>query len=312
MATLPNWKQDSALVVDDSATTRATLLGLLSPTLIQTDEADDVSSCLEKIRSQDYQLILLDLALPDGNGLEILKKVREVNQESTIVMITGTSDIATATKALLTGSDGYIEKHHLLDGPNKFLDTLTDARAHRLKKIAEAKRQRSLQNLAAQSMKDPLTGSFNRRYLEQRLASEVKLAHRHGKPLALVMLDMDKFKAVNDTHGHSIGDLVLVQLAEATKKVMRETDALVRYGGEEFVVLLPETDLAGAQRLAEKIREAVEASVFGDDGHVLKLTCSLGVAALLEKEAGPELIDRADKALYEAKSSGRNRVVIAP
>ena len=311
MAKLASWKHERALVVDDSLTTRATLVGLLKPTLIQIDEAHDVSSCLQQIHNTSYDLILLDLALPDGNGLEILEKVRERNQESTIVMITGTSDIATATKALLTGSDGYIEKHHLLDGPNKFLDTLSDAREHRLKKIAEAKRQVSLQDLAAQSMRDPLTGSFNRRYLEQRLDSEVKLAHRHSKPLSVIMLDMDKFKSVNDNHGHSIGDLVLVQLAQTTKKVMRETDALVRYGGEEFVVLLPETDVSGAERLGEKVRTAVETFTFGDNCHVLKLTCSLGVAALAREENGPQLVDRADRALYEAKSSGRNKVVVA-
>ncbi len=160
--------------------------------------------------------------------------------------------------------------------------------------------------------KDPLTGLSNRSSLEGILEREVELARRHGGAFSLVMLDLDRFKQINDRHGHLVGDRALVELARCVRDQVRESDMVFRYGGEEFCVLLSNTALAGATVLGERIRSAVEAAVIDHDGSPIVLTTSVGVAQLGPGMRGRELIGAADEALYAAKRTGRNRVVAAP
>ena len=159
--------------------------------------------------------------------------------------------------------------------------------------------------------KDPLTGVNNRYTLNETLRREIDLARRHDRPLSLLVLDIDFFKKLNDSKGHAAGDCVLKQLAEQVTACMRGTDILFRYGGEEFVALLNNTDEAGALRVAERVRKAIERSDFRYNDEPIKVTVSLGVATLLENESEKTFFTRADEALYEAKSEGRNRVHIA-
>ncbi len=157
---------------------------------------------------------------------------------------------------------------------------------------------------------DPLTGLYNRRYLEARLAEEVARARRHPMPLACMFLDVDHFKAVNDRHGHAAGDAVLRCLAERMTELLRASDVAVRYGGEEFALLLPQTAVAEAAVLAERLRAHLAArpvEVAGVDVPV-EVTVSIGVAELAADEDGTGLLDGADRALYRAKAGGRNRV----
>jgi diguanylate cyclase (GGDEF)-like protein len=130
--------------------------------------------------------------------------------------------------------------------------------------------------------------------------------------LSCLMIDLDNFKGINDTHGHPAGDMALQQVAAILTEVIRRSDMVFRYGGEEFLVLLPETDLDGASALAEKIRSAAAARMFGDDEHIFHLTLSAGAASLSDGESGNDMIARADLALYQAKEQGRNRVEVAP
>lgn len=164
---------------------------------------------------------------------------------------------------------------------------------------------------------DPLTGVFNRRYLDRRLADEFAAARRYDLPLAVLMLDIDHFKQVNDTYGHPAGDQVLVELAREVFRQLRETDVFARYGGEEFIIVAPHTVLPDAMTLAQRVRRNVEQHVFrvpdqGGEASRLHLTISIGVAALGpgcdDKEA---LIRHADANLLAAKEAGRNRVVHA-
>ena len=161
---------------------------------------------------------------------------------------------------------------------------------------------------------DGLTGAGNRRSFDQSLAKEWRRARRDGRPLALVLVDIDRFKAFNDGYGHLAGDDALRRVADAlTGTLRRPADLLARYGGEEFAALLPGNDLAGAEQAAEGMREAVEALSIEHQGSDAAdvLTVSLGVAARIpEQDAGPDaLVAAADAALYEAKAEGRNRVV---
>ena len=172
--------------------------------------------------------------------------------------------------------------------------------------------------LAEGALQDSLTGLYNRRHLDERLASELAGAQRHGRPLSLLMVDVDHFKAVNDAHGHLAGDEALKMVAFVLRGAVRKEDVLARYGGEEFVVIARETSLDGARALAERIRRAVERSHCAWQGRELGVTVSIGLTVsvgLTEFVPGRterELLEAADRALYLAKEQGRNRVVALP
>ncbi|BDG03029.1 GGDEF domain-containing protein [Anaeromyxobacter oryzae] len=172
--------------------------------------------------------------------------------------------------------------------------------------------------LAESALQDPLTGLSNRRHLEERLAAEVAAGLRHARPVSVLLVDVDHFKAVNDAHGHLAGDEALKMVAFVLRGAVRKEDVLARFGGEEFVVVARETPLAGARALGERIRRAVERSRCAWQGQDLALTVSIGVtvsvgAAQLEPgRTERELLESADRALYLAKQGGRNRVVAIP
>jgi len=155
---------------------------------------------------------------------------------------------------------------------------------------------------------DRLTGLFNKGKFNEVLKKEIERAKRYKRPLSLIIFDIDHFKRINDTYGHKVGDEVLRELAKVIKSIIRKTDFVVRWGGEEFVILAPETDLDGALKLAEKLRQTVEKHQFPT---VKNVTISLGVAQYIDEETPEEFIIRADMALYKAKENGRNRVEVA-
>ncbi len=163
----------------------------------------------------------------------------------------------------------------------------------------------------AKAVRDNLTGLLNRTNLNHVLETEVRRAQRYEHPLSVLLLDLDHFKRVNDTYGHLAGDAVLVQASRLLQSCLRKCDSIYRYGGEEFLVMLPETDVEGAEALAERIRVAVAEAKFEYGCHSLDLTISVGVASLQPKLTGQGLIQRADGALYDAKRGGRDLVVVA-
>ena len=168
------------------------------------------------------------------------------------------------------------------------------------------------EQLQEQAHRDPMTNLYNRRYFHDIASKMVALAKREHKMISVIMLDIDHFKVVNDTYGHDVGDIVIKQLAEILKKHTRESDIITRFGGEEFVVLLPNTDLEGAKKMALKIREIVEQTEVDYGGtNKIAFSVSLGVATLAENDINIEMVlKRADEALYKAKESGRNRVCV--
>lgn len=170
-----------------------------------------------------------------------------------------------------------------------------------------AEKNRLLKDMAD---KDGLTGIYNHRFFKVFLSRQIIQHKRYDHPLTLIMLDIDYFKKLNDTHGHQAGDSVLKQVAELLLRLTRKADLVARYGGEEFAVILTETDLRGGAVAAERIRMAFERYSFVHEGKLkLKLTASLGVAVVKQDiETADELIEAADKLLYEAKRLGRNRI----
>ncbi len=160
------------------------------------------------------------------------------------------------------------------------------------------------------SLTDPLTGCSNRIALDSTLQRELELAKRHKSPLSLLMIDVDDFKQINDRHGHKNGDLVLKETVQALNEVNRQTDQIFRYGGEEFVVILNETDLPGALVIAERIRESIEArNIELSSSESLQLTVSIGATSMKPSDSRDSIFQRADKALYQAKDNGKNQVV---
>ncbi|MBS1120579.1 MAG: Diguanylate cyclase/phosphodiesterase domain 1 [Deltaproteobacteria bacterium] len=186
-------------------------------------------------------------------------------------------------------------------GDDTLLAAMVDITEQRL---AEAR-------LRDQANHDDLTGLFNRRHLEEVLRGELERARRYGRPLAVALLDVDHFKRVNDGHGHLVGDQVLRELAKRCGAALRTTDVLGRYGGEEFIVVFPETDSGAASVVAERMRRAVAEPPMQVGELALELTASIGIAALRPGEELVALLGRADAALYAAKQAGRDRVVVA-
>jgi diguanylate cyclase (GGDEF)-like protein len=156
---------------------------------------------------------------------------------------------------------------------------------------------------ASEARIDSLTGLANRRALEEILAAEISRAQRFAHQLAVVLLDLDRFKEINDSFGHAAGDVMLRAVSRLLTSLARQGDTVARWGGEEFVVVLPETDLEGARRFAERLRRTIEAHAVGD----MRTSASCGVATMLPEDTVEELLGAADQALYQAKSNGRNR-----
>lgn len=164
-------------------------------------------------------------------------------------------------------------------------------------------------NAQLAALRDPLTGVNNRAAMDVTLMRELDLARRHKTPLTLISLDIDRFKQINDTHGHLAGDHVLKTVADVVADCMRRSDILFRYGGEEFTIVLSNTGLGGAMLLAERVRQAIESSTITANGRQIPLTVSIGLATADATDTRESLFDKADIAMYQAKSAGRNRVI---
>jgi two-component system, cell cycle response regulator len=179
--------------------------------------------------------------------------------------------------------------------------------------VTDADQKALLEKLYATSVTDALTGARNREYLDSLLAAEISYARRHGSDLAFVLFDLDHFKSVNDTHGHPAGDTVLAAVAEAVRVEVRKEDALCRYGGEEFALVLRDIDRAGAAAMGERVRALIEGLHVHHEGVRIAVTASVGVATVreLNDATSSEIVRIADQRLYRAKHGGRNRVVSA-
>lgn len=212
-------------------------------------------------------------------------------------------DLASANGTFIGGA--RITRHELANGDRLQLGPRVVLRFS----LIDDAEEKMLRQLFESSTRDPLTGAYNKKYITERLTSEVAHALRHSTPLEVVVLDLDKFKQINDQHGHLVGDAVLRQVAERVQTVIRSEDVFGRFGGEEFVVL---SRAPNAARLAERIRVAIEQLSIGSERGKLSVTVSCGVARLAELQSAitsDALLDKADQRLYDAKRAGRNRVV---
>lgn len=293
------------LVVDDDPDVRCLMVHVLEPRGFRVLQAADALTALTLCDPNELDVALIDIGLPGMDGLDLLRAINDhlVDRHVPVLLVTGralASDVATG---LGLGASDYLRK--------PFDTSELVARVEAVLKVKRLQDQLRQQNreLERLTRTDTLTGAFNRRHLDDGIATACEMARRHAEPVAVLMIDIDHFKQVNDRHGHQTGDRVLQVVAERLQGCLRAGDILGRWGGDEFLVLLSRTDHLGAMALGERLRSVVsDHAIAVGDGVALAVTLSVGVAS----DRGPypaELIGRADRALYEAKAAGRGRVV---
>ncbi|HWL16321.1 MAG TPA: GGDEF domain-containing response regulator [Opitutus sp.] len=258
--------------------------------------AETFEAGIAKLLSGDYAACLLDYQLGPRNGLELIRQAVAAGCRTPIVFLTAESSERVDIEAMNAGALDYLVKgeisSHSLERSLRYALKLGD----------------TLEALRQLATRDQLTGLLNRREFDRILAEETERAQRFGHSLALVMVDIDRFKAINDTHGHPIGDAVLRDVARRLAEEVRTVDRVARFGGEEFALVIMESDAEAAMAAARRASAAMEREpVWANETLPLTVTVSAGVAALpADAESAEELVRAADRALYAAKAAGRN------
>jgi two-component system cell cycle response regulator len=295
------------LLVEDSAAIRALVRRMLVAGGHTVVEAAGGAAALVVCREQQPDVVLLDVEMPEMSGWDVLAAMKADPdlRDVPVVFLTGRSDTTDMVDGLRLGAHDYLRK------PCEPTELLARVQAAaRVKRLQDELRQRN-EDLDRISRTDALTGLRNRRHVEEYLVKLTSLARRNAEPIAVLVIDIDHFKSVNDTHGHDAGDAVLREVAGRMLGSVRLEDMVGRWGGEEFLVVLPNTAAEGAAELAERLRQVVaETPCRVAEGEAVQVTISVGCAASLMDDAGT-LVRSADAAMYEAKESGRNRVVMA-
>ena len=295
------------LVVDDRPSSSERIAGILAAEHDVEVEAEP-GDALFRIAEADYELIIVSLSLTDFDGLRLCSQIRslERTRHAPILLVAEPDSNARVARGLEIGVNDYLVR------PLEMNELLARVRTQiKRKRYAERLRDNVQMSIEA-AITDALTGLHNRRYMETHLNSLVEQAASRGKPIAVLLLDIDYFKAINDTHGHDAGDDVLREFALRIRKSIRNIDLACRYGGEEFVIVMPETDTGVAAMVGERLRRSIAGEPFPvqQGMKLLNVTLSIGIAALNGAgDSAPALLKRADQALYRAKRDGRNRVV---
>jgi len=299
------------LIIDDDSNLRKTLSDILSVKGYETMTAKNGAEGLELLKQCAVDVVLLDLGLPDISGIEVLDAVKASCPSTETIILTGSATLDTAIEATNRGAFSYLQKPYDIDKLILHIKRAVERRdAERKIFMQNAELKRVNAELSAlymeanvSSLHDSLTGLANRRFLELQLEKSYEAAKRYNQPLSLIMLDIDHFKRYNDAHGHVEGDRLLVKVAQLFLKTMRAADYVFRYGGEEFLIVLPGIDITDASKAAERLRRVVESEA--------GITISLGVSSYHQFLLGREdLIREADDMMYRAKENGRNRVEV--
>ncbi len=294
------------LAAEDNPVLQTMLKTMLTRWRYQPVMARDGNEAWNILQSPDApRLAVLDWMMPGMDGLEICRRVRSANREPYIyiLLLTGRTEAQDLIDGMDAGADDYLTK------PFKVHELRVRIRAGR--RILELQEQllQAREALRDQATHDGLTGLLNRASIMEKLDDELARSAREGSSVSVLMIDLDRFKAVNDTQGHLSGDAVLREAASRLKSAARRYDSVGRYGGEEFLIVLPGCEAAAAEVQAERLREAFAGLPFRADSRPLSVTCSIGVAC--SSHCPPTLLVReADDALYRAKARGRNVVVL--
>jgi len=285
------------LVVDDTPLNVKLLTLQLEYEDYIVNTAANGLEALAKIEADKPDIVLLDVMMPGLDGFETCRRIRAnpATAHIPVVMVTALQDVDDLVRGFEAGADDF------LTIPVNSLALIARIRS-------QLRQKRYYESLLEQSLIDPLTGAFNCRYLEAqvpRLIARCRAAH---KPIAVLMIDVDHFKRINDEHGHAAGNHVLKEIVNRITSALRPSDLVARMGGEEFAVVMPETDLGAGHRIAERLCSRIAGTLVAD----VAITVSIGAAVIqpdTEEEEPDAALRRADAALYEAKRAGRNRAM---
>ncbi len=309
------------LVVDDEMSLRNLIAEVLTDDNYDVTTAESAEEAMALFINEPFPLVITDVRMEGMSGLELLNRLRELSDDVQVVIITSHASLESAVSALRQGAFDYLVK------PFNELEDISSVVKRGLEKRSELVGNRvllqELKNnnealsefnveLCEKVVRDGLTGLYNYRHFKDSLEVEVARSFRHKREFSLVFIDVDNFKIYNDTHGHPDGDALLIHLSQLMQERLRHADLACRYGGEEFVLLLPETPKQGAIIVAENLRKLIESTDFkgGDAQPLGRVSVSMGVATFPEDgEVGSLLMERVDQALYRAKKCGRNCVI---
>jgi diguanylate cyclase (GGDEF)-like protein len=294
----------NVLIVDDDLSVRNTMDEYIANAGFSTLAASSAEEALELIEKNDFAVVITDIRLPGLGGLELTKVIKQKNG-SDVIVVTGYSDDYSYEEAINIGASDFVIK------PVRLEELLLRLRRVLKERQLSSERTRMMQKLQKLATTDGLTKLYNSRSFYSQLELEVDRYNRYKHPLSLLLLDIDNFKEFNDNFGHLEGDKVLVRFSQIIKSCLRTNDSAYRYGGEEFTVILPETNGDEAKTVAQRIRSSLESEKFKPiPDKNAQITISIGVTQYYPKEELSAFIRRADKAMYLSKKNGRNRVSV--
>lgn len=288
------------LIVDDDPMIRNSIAEYLRIAGLIVDEAERADQALVLLESKKIDVVITDIIMNGMDGLEMTQRIKE-KYDTDIIVVTGYTGDYSYEEAIRKGADDFVFKPFKLD------ELLL-----RLKRVLKEReltqeRDRMLEQLKELAITDGLTQLYNSRHFYQQLEIEINRFNRYSRQLSLLLIDIDHFKRYNDSHGHLEGDKILREAARLIASCMRNLDSAYRYGGEEFTVILPETDISAAANVAQRIRKTIEKNLRSDVDRET-ITVSIGVTEYAAGDCLTEFIRRADRAMYLAKESGRNRI----
>ena len=308
------------LYVEDNVDNRMLVKRVLQAEGYEIIEAVDGMEGIEKARTERPDLILMDLNLPEMDGVEATTRIKSIEGLENIIVVALTARAMKGDRemSLIAGCDGYIAKPIDVDALPKQIEEFLKGKKETVKPEVQMTYLKQYSEQLAKRLEDKihlshideLTKLTNRRGFNSRLDEEYSRINRFNYYLSCIMIDIDHFKKINDTYGHSVGDKLLAEVAGVLGKHKRKYDVLARYGGEEFVMLLPQLSMEDGLITAQRLRKSIEDHVFLAGLHNIKVTISLGVSThtTYEPLTKEELVQKADKALYQAKEKGRSTV----
>lgn len=297
------------LIVDDDRESLDTLTEYVTKEGHTATSASDAESALHRVRAWKPHLILLDINMPGTSGVELIPRIRSITQEdyASIILVSANLDIEDVIKGLDAGADDYLSK------PFRSTELITRLRTMLRTKELQDNLRRYQHRIEELSSTDELTGLLNMRALYRRAEEEIQRCRRFRKPISGLLVNIDQFSTVNENADFIFGNTVLREIGVIMKKCVRNMDLIARVGADEYFVLLTETDLAGAEFVAERMREAIQAAEFKADKFSAKLTACFGAAGFTNEHIGMgmgELFRNCSESLRSAKVSGTNRIEI--
>jgi len=292
-------KHITILYVEDEKNIRDGIARVLKRFCDELYIATDGVEGLELFKLYHPDIVVSDIRMPNMDGIEMCSKIKEIDKKQHIIYTTAHTDTEFFMRAIEMHVDGYVLKPIDFDLLEENIEETKD-RIFMKRYYIEHKNE-----LETKAYLDSLTKIYNRTYFEQQYIKDIDACIENGSNLCLVMLDIDKFKDINDTYGHIKGDEILRQLAKVIKQNIRKNDIFARWGGEEFIIIVKDTILKDVLKLTEHLREGIEKFTFIDN---IKVTCSFGVAEFNKKDTSKDFMQKVDNLLYLAKQNGRNRI----